>query len=466
MKGERKDWKFRVTVNTLLRETVFVVGSCRELGSWNSSGALQLTCENASSNDGIFLGCKRESEKQREVTTFIFPKKNCKHGMMGLSTIKDSGRNLSPHLDVQAEDAGEGHIMKQRKLSIGTWNVRTLLQACKLENLKEEVRRNKVDVMGISEVRETVWSAVISIPSDCDVQFRYFVGILFEPDEEKYPSRQVVVRRWETNLNPRLIRKEVCSNNHQDVEPDIFGLYDSGKMIDRGWLTSETVVQFKLVEDAIQLWKQKFQGREVYVKLTPMLLSRKKTFPEFTPSSDVFEESMDTQDVAEPLDRWPITEISVMNKDEWEFRLQDQFGHVYNPEDCIIFNVSMHFPEAVSMFTYSLGPKLLIASVININDKDALGKETTVSDGNAVNSPSGYFAARTGFHCDFISIIVCLFQAYMMDYYIYSSRTAEGEPPYHVGFSYILPSMLTSSEGQAIVSITSNRHRAIGQLRC
>ncbi|XP_069697586.1 glycerophosphocholine phosphodiesterase GPCPD1-like isoform X2 [Periplaneta americana] len=301
MKGERKDWKFRVTVNTLLRETVFVVGSCRELGSWNSSGALQLTCENASSNDG-----------------------------------------------------------------------------------------------------ETVWSAVISIPSDCDVQFRYFVGILFEPDEEKYPSRQVVVRRWETNLNPRLIRKEVCSNNHQDVEPDIFGLYDSGKMIDRGWLTSETVVQFKLVEDAIQLWKQKFQGREVYVKLTPMLLSRKKTFPEFTPSSDVFEESMDTQDVAEPLDRWPITEISVMNKDEWEFRLQDQFGHVYNPEDCIIFNVSMHFPEAV---------------------------------------------------------------AYMMDYYIYSSRTAEGEPPYHVGFSYILPSMLTSSEGQAIVSITSNRHRAIGQLR-
>ena len=31
--------------------------------------------------------------------------------------------------------------------------MRTLLQAGKLENLKEEMRRNKVDIMGISEVR-------------------------------------------------------------------------------------------------------------------------------------------------------------------------------------------------------------------------------------------------------------------------------------------------------------------------
>lgn len=55
----------------------------------------------------------------------------------------------------------------------------------------------------------------------------------------------------------------VDSNNHQDVEPDIFGLYDSGKMIDRGWLTTETVVQFKLFENPIQLWKRKYEGRKV-----------------------------------------------------------------------------------------------------------------------------------------------------------------------------------------------------------
>ena len=43
---------------------------------------------------------------------------------------------------------------EKRRLRIGAWNVRTLLQAGKLENLKEEMRRNKVDVMGISDRSE------------------------------------------------------------------------------------------------------------------------------------------------------------------------------------------------------------------------------------------------------------------------------------------------------------------------
>jgi hypothetical protein len=54
------------------------------------------------------------------------------------------------------------------------------------------------------------------------------------------------------------------SNNHQDVEPDIFGLYGGSKMIDRGWLTSEAMVQFKLFGDSVQLWKQKYKGRRVH----------------------------------------------------------------------------------------------------------------------------------------------------------------------------------------------------------
>ena len=46
--------------------------------------------------------------------------------------------------------------------------MRTLLQARKLENLKEEMRRNKVDVMGISEVR---WEQSGELMSD---EFRMF----------------------------------------------------------------------------------------------------------------------------------------------------------------------------------------------------------------------------------------------------------------------------------------------------
>jgi exonuclease III len=36
---------------------------------------------------------------------------------------------------------------------IGTWNVRTLNQAGKLENLKTEMQKNEVSVLGVSEVR-------------------------------------------------------------------------------------------------------------------------------------------------------------------------------------------------------------------------------------------------------------------------------------------------------------------------
>ena len=46
--------------------------------------------------------------------------------------------------------------------------MRTLLQAEKLENLKEEMRRNKVDVMGISEVR---WEQSGELMND---EFRMF----------------------------------------------------------------------------------------------------------------------------------------------------------------------------------------------------------------------------------------------------------------------------------------------------
>jgi exonuclease III len=42
---------------------------------------------------------------------------------------------------------------KENKLVIGTWNVRTMLQTGKLENLKREMIRKKLDVVGLCEVR-------------------------------------------------------------------------------------------------------------------------------------------------------------------------------------------------------------------------------------------------------------------------------------------------------------------------
>src|SRR6187399_1664962 len=45
--------------------------------------------------------------------------------------------------------------LKNRVLTcnVGTWNVRTLRTRGKLENVKREMRRNKLNVLGLSEVR-------------------------------------------------------------------------------------------------------------------------------------------------------------------------------------------------------------------------------------------------------------------------------------------------------------------------
>ena len=49
---------------------------------------------------------------------------------------------------------------------------------------------------------------------------------------------------------------------------------------------------------------------------------------------------------------------------------------------------------------------------------------------------------------------------------MYSSQAIGNDPPSHIGSSYILPSMMTFSEGQAIVPITSSKRHPIGQLQC
>jgi len=51
-----------------------------------------------------------------------------------------------------------------------------------------------------------------------------------------------------------------------------------------------------------------------------------------------------------------------------------------------------------------------------------------------------------------------------MDFYAYSNRMVDGDPPYHVGFSYVLPVTMKQSLGQTVVPITSTRQQPIGQI--
>ncbi|KAL4084163.1 hypothetical protein QTP88_027996 [Uroleucon formosanum] len=71
---------------------------------------------------------------------------------MTSSKVKYSGGKIVPRSDLRVGNTEEeGNIKSWRR--IATWNVRTILQCGKLENLKIEMARMKMDILGLSEMR-------------------------------------------------------------------------------------------------------------------------------------------------------------------------------------------------------------------------------------------------------------------------------------------------------------------------
>ena len=107
---------------------------------------------------------------------------------MSLSTVKDSGRKLSPHSDVRERDTGEGDIMQSKpteETKTEDWSMGHEDSSASWEVGKFE-GRNKVDVMGISEVRwqqsgELMRDEFRMFYSSDDAKGNHGVGIVLEP---------------------------------------------------------------------------------------------------------------------------------------------------------------------------------------------------------------------------------------------------------------------------------------------
>ncbi|XP_049962737.1 glycerophosphocholine phosphodiesterase GPCPD1-like [Schistocerca serialis cubense] len=243
------------------------------------------------------------------------------------------------------------------------------------------------------------WSGVVDIPLQA-VEYRYFICVVIEPDVAISHEKRVIIRRWETHWQPRIIPKNVTSNVERQVEDETFGFHDDYSMVDRGWLTSETVIQFKIFNSALQFCRRKYLDKKAYIKITPVIIS----MPPVANSasfSDSLDESMDTHENGQD-NIWPITEVAVMNETEYEFKLQEQFGRAYNPEEFVVFSINVHNPKNV---------------------------------------------------------------AYLVDVFAHMSLPVDGEPPMHIGFGYILPNVLLRSEGRAVVPLTDANRRPVGELK-
>ncbi|BES89148.1 Glycerophosphoryl diester phosphodiesterase family [Nesidiocoris tenuis] len=256
-----------------------------------------------------------------------------------------------------------------------------------------------------------VWSNSTRIPLNAQIEYRYVVMIVVEPDGHKVTQKHHVVRKWETNKNPRLIPEgELLSKrlklagktSMQALEPDTLGYYNNKELISRGWLTTETAIQLKLFNNNLQIWKSKLKNHRIFVKVTPISLTRSSVSQDVSLAADDGL-SLETMDISDKIEGWPVVEVGVLNQREKHFKLQDQFGKEFVNGEFMVFQVLLPSPDCMAM---------------------------------------------------------------MMDFYSYPPQadSQPDEPPYHVGFSYFLPNAMKNSEGQVVVPITSTRHRPIGEV--
>ena len=57
--------------------------------------------------------------------------------------------------------------------------------------------------------------------------------------------------------------QQITGNTTHSTHLDLFGTFFGETKVNRGWLTKETIVQFKLFNEPIQMWKKSLRGKTV-----------------------------------------------------------------------------------------------------------------------------------------------------------------------------------------------------------
>ncbi|CAG4968151.1 unnamed protein product [Colias eurytheme] len=176
-----------------------------------------------------------------------------------------------------------------------------------------------------------VWTKTIEIPNDCDVYYRYVVCAV---NEECSETR---ICRWECSIEPRVIKESML---HPVI--DHFGEYGGNERLIRGWLTSQSLVQFKFIDNPLKL-KSRLAGRLMHIKVTPVKLS-------FGTESHIEESSLstDTMDIETPAGVY--VEVATLDNDPslCSLQPQEQFGREYRPNDTLLVNVFAPNPKSIA----------------------------------------------------------------------------------------------------------------------
>lgn len=191
-----------------------------------------------------------------------------------------------------------------------------------------------------NEEGSEIWTANITVPDNCDIEYRYTICLVVEN------TNSLIIRKWEINIHPRILQGKT-------IFPvvDKFGDYNGQKKIGTGWLTSQTMIQFKFINNPLKL-KSRLTNHLLNIKVTPVKLS-------FTSDPRLDDSSISTDTLDIEASAGVSVEVSTLDNDPnlCVLQPQQQFGRTYRPNDIVLINVSMPSLEdlayLIDFYSYS-----------------------------------------------------------------------------------------------------------------
>ncbi|XP_055853777.1 glycerophosphocholine phosphodiesterase GPCPD1-like isoform X2 [Episyrphus balteatus] len=160
----------------------------------------------------------------------------------------------------------------------------------------------------LTQVTPTIWNGTVNLSSPGQVQYRYFVYSLDS-------LGRIQIKRWEAYVEPRNMR--TCNGNCMRM--DQFGEIDGQKKIARGWLTNETIVQLKFLNQVFE-FDGGFTPERMYLKLVNL------------------ENEQDLPNYNESLNN---AEVVNMKYNRSVFERQSDLGTLYKAGDIVLFQMSI-----------------------------------------------------------------------------------------------------------------------------
>jgi len=186
---------------------------------------------------------------------------------------------------------------------LGDWNYKEAIE-CTLQNVT---------------LSEQLWTATVSLPCDEEIKYRYFIAT------PETLTGGKVIKLWEICIQPRSTILSSISNGIGNHAPDRFGYIGNSYEVDKGWLTSHSVLQLKLFDDPVKLWNNQYHETTYSFKLSAVdLHNRNKT--------------TNGKNDAHNSSAIKVTAIS----DELKVcKQQKEYGHVYKTGDFVIYEAQV-----------------------------------------------------------------------------------------------------------------------------